>query len=126
MNVLLNRHSGVFFISAGRKSDRATLGKQIKSRHGHLISKRQLLHDAVELRSFIPLDFFCAIYPQNDFIAEPVADTVRSQSKDESDPRTLFTAEHPTGSDQSHGQKSHTKHELKGLHLNLLWLSLAR
>src|SRR5438093_1570859 len=83
MNVLLNRHSGVFLISAGRKSDRATLGKQIKSRHGHLISKRQLLHDAVEPRSLIPFDFFCAIYPQNDFIAEPVVDTVRSQSKDE-------------------------------------------
>src|SRR5437867_6015195 len=93
MNVLLNRHSGMFFISAGRKSDRATLGKQIKSRHGHLISKRQLLHDAVEPRSFIPFDFFCAIYPQNDFIAEPVADTVRSQSKDESDRSEEHTSE---------------------------------
>src|SRR5437762_13235566 len=103
MNVLLNRHSGVFFISAGRKSDRATLGKQIKSRHGHLISKRQLLHDAVELRSFIPLDFFCAIYPQNDCIGEPVADTSRSQTKNACDPRTLFISEHTTASDQSHG-----------------------
>lgn len=60
--------------------------------HGHLRSKRQLLHDAVKPRDLIGLDFLRTVHPQKDFVAESVADAVRDLSKDENDQRALLTA----------------------------------
>ena len=68
-------------VPAGRKRIRCVLRDHINFRHGQTGSYGQIPYYFMNLWHRLWIELGCAIHPREDFVVEPVADTVRNQRK---------------------------------------------